>query len=435
VSSRLQIQGFAKRTISLAQHQTSAFKLMLWRRTLHGVATGLSAQYNSIYATLLGADPVQLGSLQSVGNLIGALAAVPAGWLIDYYSLRRVFLLGTTLLVASQLLYLAAPGWVWLYAAIILFYLGMRTTCTSCTVVCAAELPNEERATGRGLCRTLSSTVAIVTPLLAAWGVYAFGGISVSGIRPLYAAQMLIFAGIFVLLLVRLRDSYSGGASADRSLALSGLADVFRRGPDVVRLMLVVGLMELPWTLAAPFVPLYAHEVKGADEFTLSGIAMAMTVMPLLVSIPLGRLADRHGRKKLLFALAPLAYLANLCLVLAPAASTRASPVLLLYGVLAGFNSVSMALAAAMTAEIMPRDQMGRWIGIVSLFRGVLAIPAPLLGGLIWEHLGPQYVFFAAVAIDLCLRLPLLASVRETLHLEPGQSARGPTGPRGEAVM
>jgi len=431
--SRTRLRGFARRTIDLAQHQTSAFKLMLWRRTLHGVASGLSAQYNPIYATLLGADPVQLGSLQSVGNFVGALAAVPAGWLIDFYSLKRVFLLGTALLVASQLLYFAAPNWVWLYAAVILFYLGMRSTCTSCTVICAAELPNEERATGRGLCRTLSSTVAIATPLLAAWGVYAFGGISVGGIRPLYAAQVVIFAGIFVLLLARLKDSHSGGAPTERSLALSGLTDVLRRGPDVVRLMLVVGLMELPWTLASPFVPLYAHEVKGADEFTLGGIAMAMTIVPLLVSIPLGRLADRHGRKKLLFAMAPLAYLANLCLVLAPAASTGVSPALLLYGVLAGFNSISMALAAAMTAEIMPGDQMGRWIGIVSLFRGLIAIPAPLLGGLIWEHLGPQYVFLAAVAIDLCLRLPLLASVRETLHLKSGQSARGPTGPGGES--
>ena len=52
--------------------------------------------------------------------------------------------------------------------------------------------------------------------------------------------------------------------------------------------------------------------------------------------------------------------------------------------------------------EVMPKEQMGRWIGIISLFRGLLSIPAPLAGGLIWEHLGPQYVFLAAIAIDAC---------------------------------
>jgi len=85
--------------------------------------------------------------------------------------------------------------------------------------------------------------------------------------------------------------------------------------------------------------------------------------------------------------------------------------------VLFGFNSISMALVSSMAAEIMPQEQMGRWIGIVSFFRGLLAIPAPMLGGLIWEHVGPQHVFFAAIAIDACLRLPLLAATRETLHL------------------
>ena len=289
------------------------------------------------------------------------------------------------------------------------------------TVVCAAELPNEGRATGRGLCRTLSSTVAIVTPMLAAGLVSLSGGINLGGLRPLYAIQIIIFVGIFVLLLTRLSGSHSGDPSRAQRLdsrqIVSGFGQVFKNGPDVVRLMLVMGLMELPWTVAGPFMPLYAHEFKGADEFILGGISTASAIVPLLASIPLGRLADRHGRKRLLFAIAPLAYVANLCLIFAPTSGTGALVFLLLYGVLFGFNSISMALTSSMAAEIMPKNQMGRWIGIISLFRGLLGIPAPLIGGLIWEHIGPQYTFLAAIAIDLFFRLPLLALVRETLYL------------------
>lgn len=399
------------------QRQTHNFRLMVWRRALHGVGSGLSLQYNAIYATLLGAAPTQLGTLQSVGNAMGALAAVPAGWFIDYYSLKSVFLLGTLMLAASGLLYFVAPHWAWLYAALILYYLGLRLTCTSCTVTCATELPNEERATGRGFCRTLSSIVAIATPMLAAWIISAFGGITVRGIRPLYAVQLLIYAGIFVLLLARFRGSYASGSSGSDRRLLGAFAEVFKHGPDVVRLVIVMGLMELPWTIAEPFMPVYAHQFKGADEFMLGGISMAITVVPMLASIPLGRLADRYGRKKLLFAIAPLSYVANLCLVFAPTTGSRSVLFLLLYGVLFGFNSISMALASSMTAEIMPKEQMGRWIGIISLFRGLLSIPMPMIGGLIWEHVGPQYVFFAAIAVDVFLRLPLLGAVRETLHL------------------
>jgi MFS family permease len=413
----MHLQKLAQRSLRFAQRQTHDFKLMLGRRTLHGLATGLTTQYSSIYATLLGANAVQLGSLQSVGNGVGALAALPAGWFIDYYSLKNVFLIGTAMLAASSLLYLAAPFWTWLYAAIIIYYLGSRITCTACTVTCAAELKNEGRATGRGLCRTLASPVAIVTPLLAAWLISRFGGISVEGIRPLFAVQALIFVGILLLLVSRLSAAPSRRGSDGRIRTLSAFAQVFQQGPDVVRLLLVMGLMELPWTIAQPFMPVYAHDFKGADEFLLGGIAMTSVLVPMLASIPLGRLADRHGRKRLLFAIAPLAYAGNLLLILAPASGVGASLCLLLYGVLFGFNSIGMALASSMAAEIMPQGQMGRWIGVVGLFRGLLSIPAPMVGGLIWEHIGPQYVFLAAIAIDVCLRLPLLAFTRETLHL------------------
>ena len=414
----MSLRSLVQRSLLFTQRQTHDFKIMLVRRTAHGLATGLTTQYSSLYATLLGASPVQLGSLQSVGNAVSAVASLPAGWFIDYYSLKTIFLVGTASMAAAGLLYFSAPTWTWLYAAIIIYYLGSRVTCTACTVTCAAALPNEGRATGRGLCRTLASPVAIVTPLLAAWLVSQFGGITVQGLRPLFAIQALIFVAILLLLWIKLSATHADSSPPAASQILSGFAQVFRQGPDVVRLMIVMGLMELPWTIAQPFMPVYAHQFKGADEFVLGAIAMTSMLVPMVASMPLGRLADRHGRKKLLFAIAPLAYAGNLLLILAPESGAGATLCLMTYGLLFGFNSIAMALASSMTAEIMPQEQMGRWIGMVGLFRGVLSIPAPTLGGLIWEHVGPQYVFLAAIAIDLLVRLPLLALTGETLHLQ-----------------
>lgn len=57
----MQLQRLARRSLYFAQRQTHDFKLMLGRRTLHGLATGPTTQYSSIYATLLGANSVQLG--------------------------------------------------------------------------------------------------------------------------------------------------------------------------------------------------------------------------------------------------------------------------------------------------------------------------------------------------------------------------------------
>jgi len=407
------LRTVGRRPLEFVLRQSHNWKVMLVRRPLQAMAWNFSEQYNSIYATALGADPVQLGSLRSAGNAVGAIISLPTGWLIDNYSLKKVFLLGTVLLAVSGVVYFFAPHWIYLYPAIIVVYMGERITCTSCTVTCATELANEERATGRGLCRMVSSIVTLVTPMLAAWIVMISGGINREGLRPLYAVQVAIYGLILALLAGFLRDPATEKRSEEGRRVFADFADVFKRSPDVVRVMFLIGLMELPWSMAQPFIPLFAHQFKGADEFVLGGIAVTISIVPLLFSVPLGRLADRHGRKKLLFVIAPLAYAANLCLIFATGRN-----MLLVFGLFFGFNSIGMAIASAMAAEIVPKRQMGRWIGIVSLVRGFMSVPAPLFGGLIWDHIGPQYVFFAVILIDMAVRLPLLASIRETLHLD-----------------
>jgi MFS family permease len=417
------LPDLAARTLQIYTRQSRNFKTILVRRAMHGFGDYLTLQFNSIYATFLGANATQLGSLHSAGNAIGALAALPAGWFIDKYDPKKVFLVGTCLLGASALLYGTAPHWAWLYSAIIIYYLGIRITCTSCTFFCANELTNQDRATGRGFCQTASSIVAISTPLLAAWIIHLSGGLSLSGIRPLYFIKAIVFLAILLLLLGRLRPRQIKEMPGEPRQVLANIAQVFKQGPDVKRLVLVISMMEVPWILCMPFMPVYAHQYKGADEFTLGGIQVASSVLPLLLSIPLGRLADRHGRKRFLYLIAPLAYAGNICLVYAPSEGAASIVFLVGYGLLFGLNTIGMNLISSMVAEIMPRALMGRWIGVVSLFRALLGIPAPLLGGLIWNHVGPQYVFIAAIALDAFVRLPLLLSIRETLHLNPSGSA------------
>jgi len=54
--------------------------------------------------------------------------------------------------------------------------------------------------------------------------------------------------------------------------------------------------------------------------------------------------------------------------------------------------------------------------GVLGLFAGLAAIPAPVIGGFVWEHLGPQWVFIIPTLIELLVRLPLLQTVPETLN-------------------
>ena len=85
-------------------------------------------------------------------------------------------------------------------------------------------------------------------------------------------------------------------------------------------------------------------------------------------------------------------------------------------GFLQGFYIVSTVIESAMSAELVPMDQMGRWMGLLGLCRGLVSAPMPILGGLIWAAIGPKYVFLALIALDLFVKIPVLISMPETLR-------------------
>jgi len=67
-----------------------------------------------------------------------------------------------------------------------------------------------------------------------------------------------------------------------------------------------------------------------------------------------------------------------------------------------------------MTAELVPPSLLGSTYGILGLFRGIVSLIAPLIGGVLWDTTGPEYVFFFVIATQL-LNMLLLSTIPETL--------------------
>ncbi len=134
----------------------------------------------------------------------------------------------------------------------------------------------------------------------------------------------------------------------------------------------------------------------------------------------MGRLADRIGRKRVLYITIPLFWLANLMLILAPS-----QLLLVIAGILQGFYFIGAPITGAIEREMVPPEQMGRWIGITRFFKMVTSAVLALCVGIIWDKIGPQYIFIFFVGIDLLIRMPLLISIPETLHVHFKSKADG----------
>jgi MFS family permease len=414
-----------KRAIGFVSRQKRNYRVAITRSAASSWLMNLTAQYDSIYTVALGADSVTLGTISSIGSGISALISTPVGWLADRYGIKSFYLLGIGLLAGGTLLHALAPTWEVIAAAMILLSISMRLTGTGCSVICADSVENEDRATAQNLCVTLSSIASLIAPLIAAYLITLFGGLTAEGIRPLYYLRCAGYALVLLFVGVQLREPKQrpkAGTGPDPGF-VTEFRQLLEGRAALGRWIAVASLTGLPMAMTSPFLQLFAHQVKGADQYLLGIMTTAAVLARLLFGIPLGRLADKVGRKTVIYLLTPLWYASSLLLVFSFNSGT-----LVLAGGLQVFHAISSGITSAMTLELVPVERMGKWSGVLGLFGGLVTVPAPIIGGLIWRELGPMYVFLVPLVVDLFLRIPLLMTIPETLraaHPSKGQDLAG----------
>jgi len=405
-----------ERALGFAKRQQKPFKVNMVRAALQNLFVSLTQQYQPIYIVGLGADPLQLGLVNSVGGIASAVISMPTGWLADKYGIRKMFLLGIPIVAFGSLIFALSGDWLVTIPALFITLLSLQILMTVCPMVCGSYLKTEERATGMQLCDTISAIPGVISPMIAAIIITECGGLTPEGIRPLYGIQTIGFFLLFFLVLRHYRDTIERKTSSrfrNKMGFLGNMKEILVRGKNVKRWIVYRALSNISWFLSLTYLPLFVAEVKGADQFVLGGMATASMIVPLLLSIPFGRLADTIGRKKVIYTVAPFYFVSILLLIYAPN-----STILLISGFLQGFFILGLVTQGAITQELVPPSFLGTWWGTLSLLSGVMRVLGPILGGFIWSFLGPIYVFLFILFIETSKIALLRLSIPETLKIK-----------------
>ena len=389
------------------------WKVTALRSSIHWLFYQMVLPYISIYTLALGATHTQLGLVNFIGMAVAGFISPFNGWLIDRFGTKAIYLIGVTLLALSFLAYGLAQSWPIIMLALMAYWIGFTVSMHSCAVICGNSLTRHQRATAMSCCETLAmGLMGMLGPMLGAVLVTTFGGVNTSGIRPLFFIALAGTAGTFFLVMTQISNRRWTDSGPTKPRFFADLNQVFREGRRLKRWLVVTSITFLPQGMVIPFTQVFAREVKGANEFVLGAMVTGFALTPFLLGIPLGRLADIIGRKKVLYLVAPLFWASNVVLIWAPS-----SFFLIVSGVLLGFLAVNLVITGAMTFEMVPPEQMARWMGIVRFCRMLLAAAAAYWAGTLMDTIGPQYVFLFVIALDILIRIPLLISTPETLTI------------------
>jgi MFS family permease len=409
--------------IPFLKRQHRDWKVTVLRTSLDKFAYQMVFPYLSIFIVALGASGTQLGFVNSIGMVVAGLCGPLTGWLIDRIGPKRIYLVGIGFLAISYMSYGLARSWEVTIIGMIGYWLGFFTSVHSCATICGNCLVNRDRATGMLICETIAAgLLGMAGPALAAWLVMRSGGVNPEGIRPLFFVGLLITIGTFFIVVTQLSDRNWVKAQAHRPHLLRDMLGVFHGGRHLKKWLVIAAVSQVPLGMVLPFTQVFAHQVKGADELILGVMVTGSALASIVFAIPLGRLADRIGRKKILYITMPAFWLSNVLLITAPSKTF-----LVAAGVLQGFYFIMVPVLNAIERELVLPEQMGRWIGINRFFKMLTSAVLALLAGMIWDKLGPQYVFVAFLVIDILIRMPLLIRFPETLHsqFKPAQEESG----------
>lgn len=431
--------GAASRATAFARRLPRDWVVTASRTSIFRFFYQMVLPYLSIYTLGLGARGSDLGLVNAAGLAAAALLAPFTGTLIDRLGPKKIYLGGIALLGAAWLVYGFAQSWPVVALAMVMYYIGFRTSGHCCAGICATSLAPGDRATAMSCCETLAAgLLGIVAPMVGTFIVALGGGMTVGGIRPLF---FICFAGTlasFFLVYFKLSDSRRapGGAAlpaaagaAPGSAAPKGpkaplrpgffkdLPEVFRHGRQLKRFVAIAVIAQLPQSMIIPFTQPFAAG-RGAREFVLGAMVTGFALTPLVFGIPFGRLADRIGRKKVIYIVSPLFWLSCALLFIA-----RSDAVFILAGVLQGAYFISSVVTGALQFELVEPAYIGRWLGAVSFFQMLVQAALVLVSGFVWDSLGPQYVFLIAIGLDMFVKMPLLMSVREKPRTSRASSA------------
>jgi len=172
-------------------------------------------------------------------------------------------------------------------------------------------------------------------------------------------------------------------------------------------------ILDFASELPSTYYPKYV-EALGGTAAIIGFIGAVEQVSRAVVQIPGGYLADKYGRKWLIFSMTFLAGIARVLFVFAPSWEW-----ILLGSILVGFTGIYQPALSAIIADSVPKEKRGIGFSIINLIASASTTPAPLIAGILYTRMGliPSVrLSYVVVVIGFIVASFLRTKLKETVE-------------------
>lgn len=362
-------------------------------------------------ANVLGINKSLIGLIEGIAEATASLLKVFSGWLSDRLGKRKnMMIAGYAISTLSRPLIALAGVWQQVLAARFIDRLGkgIRTSPRDAIIAESTEATHLARAFS--FHRSMDTVGAVVGPGIALLLLQWYNG----NYQTVFWLSTIpgIFAVLTIIVFIKDKQTTPQTSSLRPTLTLKHF------NWKMKYFILIAAIFALGNSSDA-FLILRAQQV-GVPVVVIPAIYLAFNLIYSLSAIPAGIAADRFGKKRLI--LLGFVLFAILYYGFAVAGSQKA--IWVLFGCYGLFMGLTEGIQKGYLATIIPAQFKATAFGIHATAIGLAALPASLIGGLLWDRVSPAATFYfgsatATVAALLFTVLILVDGDRPTEAVQP----------------
>jgi MFS family permease len=354
-------------------------------------------------ANVLGVRTAVIGLIEGVAETTASLVKLYSGALSDKLGKRKALVVtGYALSTFAKPFLYFANTWGWVLGVRFADRAGKGIRTAPRDALVADSINEKQRGLAFGVHRAGDTAGAFVGLAAAMVIVWMNQGTAAELTRTTFQAAVLISfipALLAVIVLVLgVREIPGKGTGKAPMLSLEGLDARFKY------FLLIIILFTLGNSSDA-FIILRGQE-RGLDVFQVMFMVLTFNFIYAVLSGPLGALSDKIGRRKLIIG----GWIAYGLVYLGLAISHTGGQVWALFALYGVYYAATEGSAKALVADLVPTEKRGTAYGLFNAAIGLVALPASLIAGLLWQGLGPWTGFGASAPFYFGAVLAFLSS-------------------------
>jgi len=383
---------------------TRTLVILLFSMILANIGGQMYSPILPLYVQELGADINQIGLFFTLSMIAPLLFQIMGGWISDAIGRVQAIAIGSLAGLVGSIVFVIAPSWWWLLLAVTGVAMASSFVGPSFNAFVAEESTEENFGKVFSVVQGMFLIVGVIGAPLGGFLSDKYGFRLMFGV----GAVLYGVATVIRILVARKAKKENKKAVVKPSVShlkttMVSIFGLLTAGGVVTWIFLSDGILDISFNMIGQLFPLFMNNIIGFSKTQLGLLGGISSIATMIFIYLGGMLSDKFG-ERVGIVLGNILMGSAILIMLNVTEFVYFIGAWILLGVGQALNGPAYN---SLISKAVPKKMRGTAFGFFSSSIGILSLPSPYIGTMIWQTYGPKVPFYIPLVI-LVMMLPVI---------------------------